>query len=69
MPTFYQTSPQSRPRIAQHTIIFGADPEFFFTQNGEVVGSEKILNTQHSPGTPLSKIIVDGVQAEINPHP
>ena len=51
----------------------GCDPEFFFTKEGNVCGSEKVLhknglvidNSYSSSG----KIIRDGVQAELNPRP
>lgn len=51
----------------------GCDPEFFFKQGGEVIGAEKVLpkgglmssNSVYSG----SKLIIDGVQAELNPAP
>lgn len=63
-------------------IYFGADPEFFFSKDGEVVGAEKILpkdgvseivgwkdSSGKEPiyGKPL--IVIDGVQAEFNVVP
>lgn len=49
----------------------GCDPEFFFRQDGEITGSEKVI-----PKTGLaagesgeSKFVIDGVQAELNPRP
>lgn len=56
--------------LSYYPITFGCDPEFFFRKDGEVIGAEQIL-----PRTGLeitgcaSKIIIDGVQAELNPHP
>lgn len=54
--------PQS-PRI-----YMGADPEFFFMEKGEVLGAEKVLDKS---GIKLGdgKVIIDGVQAELNPEP
>ncbi len=43
-------------------ISYGADPEFFFEQNGAIIGSEKIL-----ANNPIKGLIIDGVQAEMNP--
>ncbi len=40
---------------------FGCDPEFFFKLDGEVIGAEKVI-----PAAGVGKIIIDGVQAEIN---
>lgn len=52
-------------------VSFGADPEFFFKQGGEIVGAEKIIpkeGVKHPllpSRTPTT--IIDGVQAEFNP--
>ena len=70
-------------KIQAFTVTFGCDPEFFFEKNGTIIGSEKVIdikkglsvkkdqkkNGSCSSGTPESKFIVDGVQAEINPKP
>ncbi len=54
----------------------GCDPEFFFKNKGGIIGAEKVLKknglytydaAQHSAVD--SKIIIDGVQAELNPRP
>ena len=61
-------------------ITFGCDPEIFLTKNGAVIGSERILpeegivydvqdNTTVVGGEPSGRIIIDGVQAELNPRP
>ena len=66
-------------------INLGCDPEFFFSKNGEILGAEKIIPERgivYDPGTnhkrdgdytsldkSISKIIIDGVQAELNPRP
>lgn len=61
----------------------GCDPEFFFKQKRRVVGAENFLPTEgFTPNTnngyngdgtaaanTVSKIIIDGVQAELNPRP
>lgn len=51
-------------------IMMGADPEFFFsTATGDVIGSEKILTSTGAEVPGRAKIIIDGVQAELNPGP
>lgn len=53
-------------------IIFGCDPEFFFSSNGSVKGAEKFIAKNGFRGGAMSlesKIIIDGVQAELNPRP
>lgn len=66
-------------------IVFGCDPEFFFSKKGKIIGSEKIINLEtgleyipassarpnnsNTVGNIKGKIIVDGVQAELNPRP
>ena len=70
MPT---TTTKENPRLQHYTITMGCDPEFFFSKKGEIIGSEKIipkngLMVQDQYGNPLeSKIVIDGVQAELNP--
>lgn len=58
--------------LREHTVILGCDPEFFFLKGAKVQGSEKILPqeglTASIYGT-KSSIIIDGVQAELNPAP
>lgn len=57
--------------LVYQQISLGCDPEFFFTNKGKICGSEKILKTPLTRtvyGEP-SRIIVDGVQAELNPAP
>ena len=74
-----------KPLIFNQNISLGCDPEFFFAKEGRVIGSEKVLperGRQTSPAdtmcsyhpyncdsTYLSKFIIDGVQAELNPRP
>lgn len=51
----------------------GCDPEFFFKQDGQIIGAEKVLPkhglTVTRGDTTTSKFIIDGVQAELNPRP
>lgn len=54
--------------IKYKTIMFGADPEFFFSKKGSVVGSEKVL-PKAGIAMGEGKIIIDGVQAEFNVAP
>lgn len=46
-------------------VRFGADPEMFFTRDGKIVGSEKVL-----PKEGLAhRVTIDGVQGEFNVEP
>lgn len=74
-------------KIYPPTIVFGCDPEFFFTKDGQIIGAEKVLpkeGLQYDPEkdktkrdgdytskgeSPTSNIIIDGIQAELNPRP
>ncbi len=51
-------------------IRFGCDPEFFFSKNGKIIGADKVLPEK---GLDIhwrqSSVIIDGVQAELNPAP
>lgn len=51
--------------------MLGCDPEFFFKQENKVLGAEKVLPTDglHSSlyDGSKSKVVIDGVQAELNP--
>jgi hypothetical protein len=49
------------------SVMFGCDPEFFFSKNNKICGSEKILPEKGL--TSYGTIVRDGVQAELNPHP
>ena len=54
----------------QHVISLGCDPEFFFSKKGKVIGSEKVLPENGlCDSSGYGKIVMDGVQAEINPSP
>lgn len=74
-----------KPLIYVRDVMLGCDPEFFFTgSNGVTTGAEKVLpesGLTYTPGTYTydgahtakhdtnSKIVIDGVQAELNPRP
>ena len=59
------------------SVMFGADPELFLSKDGQVIGAEKVLpkegirlrnlQTDELEGKPV--VIIDGVQAELNPVP
>ena len=60
--------------------ILGTDPEAFFSKNGKVIGSEKVMpeggviyrhgiTTLNANATGENKVIMDGVQFELNPLP
>lgn len=50
-------------------ITMGADPEFFFTIKGKTIGAEKILPKEGLDVNVYGKVIIDGIQAELNPKP
>jgi hypothetical protein len=63
--------PNISPLRFHQYLNLGCDPEFFLTsKDGAVIGSEKVLPKDglKAEGT-YGKIIIDGVQAEINPLP
>lgn len=53
--------------IERLNINVGCDPELFIKKNGSIIGSEKVLS---NGGVDCigGKIIVDGIQAELNPE-
>jgi hypothetical protein len=54
--------------IRNRTIFMGCDPEFFFRKEGNIIGAEKVISKQGIVNTE-GKVIIDGVQAELNPSP
>lgn len=69
-----------KPSLSKAYIFLGCDPEFFFERNGKILGSEKIIDPvlgmdaryndkDHTRYGGSGKIIVDGVQVELNPQP
>jgi len=50
------------------TVSLGCDPEFFFSKNGKIIGSEKVIDEEDLDAEE-NRVIIDGVQAEINPEP
>jgi hypothetical protein len=71
--------------LTYYSISMGCDPEFFFSKDGKIVGSEKLIpkegkvlfergSLEHdthalTSDSVFGKIIIDGVQAELNPRP
>lgn len=49
------------------SVYLGCDPEFFFTKKGRIIGCERIIPTD-GVAYREGMIIIDGVQAEINPQ-
>lgn len=47
--------------------ILGSDPEFFYKKDGKIVGAETVL-PENGMSNSEGKIIIDGVQAELNPN-
>ena len=55
-------------------LTIGADPELFFSKNGRIIGSERILQggkLEKNPAYGLGpvEVVEDGVQAELHPRP
>lgn len=50
--------------IQYHIVSFGADPEFFFSKGGKVIGAEKVLDPKGE-----GYLTIDGVQGEFNVVP
>jgi hypothetical protein len=53
-------------------VTFGCDPEFFLKLDNKFVGAEKLIPKQGLGSTRFynpSTVIIDGVQAELNPQP
>lgn len=66
-------------KLIPRPVVFGCDPEFFFAEHGRVIGADQVLptdglmfnewNEYGSMISTVSRIIIDGVQAELNPLP
>jgi len=59
----------SNKYVGFRSVMLGCDPEFFFAKNNEICGSEKILPKNGLSSGSYGKVIIDGVQAELNPAP
>lgn len=69
----------SKSGLLQGTYNLGCDPEIFFERDGHVIGAERVIDEQlkaqtFSGTTPKdlmnnNAVILDGVQAELNPMP
>src|SRR3990167_6480508 len=64
------------PSFENHRVMLGCDPEFFFTKNGNIIGSEKVipiiglgcnLLDFDNQSAFAKKVVRDGVQAELQP--
>ena len=56
------------------SFTFGADPEFFFAKEGEIIGAERVINNaglwaNYSKSGYGGAMVLDGVQVEIHPMP
>ena len=67
--------PQTQDRLEYYPVTLGCDPELFFTKGGKVIGSEKVIPIEglvpidkYGGASKGSKIVRDGVQAELNPQ-
>jgi len=59
-----------KKELKYHTCLFGCDPEFFFSNGKKTVSSDSILPEGGLVCShPASKIIIDGVQGELNTRP
>jgi len=62
-----------KTKLKFFSIVFGCDPEFFFRKGKKIVGAEIVLPKDgllsSEEDTYPSKIVIDGVQAELNPQP
>lgn len=65
-------------KVKRISPLLGCDPEFFFKSKGEVIGAEKVLpkggllrngHENYKEATTQTRLIIDGVQAELNPAP
>mgnify|MGYP001164593705 CR=1 FL=1 len=60
----------SYPQLKTNSIfLIGADPEIFIEENGQIVGSEKLIPEEGSYAGEQVKLIRDGVQVELNLSP
>lgn len=53
----------------EQSVSLGSDPEFNFSSEGLSIGSEKILPENGLDVATHGKIVIDGVNAELNPVP
>lgn len=59
----------SKEKLSLNYLLFGADPEFFFTKRNRVIGCEKLIPTNGIKLENSGSLIIDGVQAELNISP
>ena len=62
---------QVRNEIQLYKTMLGCDPEFFFTKDGKVIGSERVLPEGGLKADSDIKpfVTIDGIQVELNPRP
>lgn len=71
-----------KPLVFSQNVLLGGDPEFFFSKDGEIIGSEKVLSNDgttipgsdqmeryHPDNVTHNTFVIDGVQAELHPRP
>lgn len=56
-------------RLPIESVVFGCDPEFFLEKNKKIIGSEKVIPENGIGEENSNRVIIDGVQAELNPLP
>lgn len=57
------------PKIHIYKMMLGCDPEIFISKKGRIIGAEKVIPEKGIGKHEGNKVIIDGVQAEINPQP
>lgn len=58
--------------IILKSVMFGCDPEFFLTKKGKIIESEDVITEggiKHEFGNKNPIVVIDGIQAELNPDP
>jgi len=63
-----QKKSQGLKPLVLKRVMFGCDPEFFIKKDGKTIESEKIITEGGIKGS-AGNIVVDGIQAELNPKP
>lgn len=53
--------------LRKQMISYGTDPEGFFKFGDRIIGSEKVLTEGHLGSSYSNKVVLDGVQFELNP--
>lgn len=62
------TNKYDMPQIREYTVTLGCDPELFIaTSRGKIVEASQVIPPEGLSHGSSAKVIIDGVQAEINP--